>query len=77
MTYLIQEMFGNDCITAMNPRRTDTCRTTATEKKVTHCDGVGGRSVDVQGRGVVVRDGSSGQRGWRGEANGVTAIGQT
>lgn len=36
--------------------------------------GVRGASVDVQGRGVIVRDGSSGQCSWRGEANCVAAI---
>lgn len=36
--------------------------------------GVRGASVDVQGGGVVVGDGSSGQRRWRSEANCVAAI---
>lgn len=36
--------------------------------------GMGGASVDVQGRGVIVGDGSSGQCSWRGEAHCVAAI---
>lgn len=36
--------------------------------------GVRGAPVDVQGRGVVVGDGSSGQGRWRGEANCVAAV---
>lgn len=38
------------------------------------CYSMGGASMDVQGRGVVVGDGGSGQRGWRGEAHCVAAI---
>lgn len=33
--------------------------------------------MDVQGGGVVVGDGSSGQGCWRGEANHVAAVGET
>ena len=36
--------------------------------------GVRGTSMDVQGRGVVVGDGSSGQCCWRGKANCVAAV---
>lgn len=43
----------------------------------TYCYGVGGAAVDVQGGGVVVGDGSSGQGCWRGEANHVAAVGET
>lgn len=39
--------------------------------------GVRGAPVDVQGGGVVVGDGGSGQRRWRGEANRVAAVGET
>lgn len=41
---------------------------------VTYRYSVRGTSVDVQGRGVVVGDGSSRQCRWRGEANCVAAI---
>lgn len=41
---------------------------------VTHRYGVGGAAVDVQGGGVVVGDGRSGQRGRRGEAHRVAAV---
>lgn len=40
----------------------------------TYCYGMRGASVDVQGRSIVVGDCSSGQCGWRSEANCVTAI---
>lgn len=36
--------------------------------------GVRGASVDVQGRGVVVGNGSSGQCSWGGKANCVAAV---
>lgn len=39
--------------------------------------GVGGASVDMQGGGIVVGDGGSGQCGWRGEADCVAAVRQT
>lgn len=41
---------------------------------VTYCYGMRGASVDVQGGGVVVGNGSSGQRCWRGEADCVSPI---
>lgn len=44
---------------------------------VTYRYGVRGASVDVQGGGVVVGNGSSGQCCWRGEANCVAAIWET
>lgn len=44
---------------------------------VTNRYSVRGASVYVQGRGVVVGDGSSGQCGWRGKANCVAAVWET
>ena len=50
------------------------CLPMEVQLNVTYRYGVRGASVDVQGRGVVVGNGSSGQCCWRGEANCVAAI---
>ena len=50
------------------------CLPMEVQLNVTYRYGVRGASVDVQGRGVVVGNGNSGQCCWRGEANCVAAI---